>query len=570
MTDSRRIFPAVEKILILVVLAAIVLSLGNMHQQRTPTVDGMEQLRGWYYIQNGTAVSVEPPCTIRLDGGGNLVLYNDSLTAADASKTLTTRGGIYRLQILLGDQVLYAYDDSEFPRNEQMRSKLDCTASLRGSPEGKTLTLVYENQGDGCFEIPAVYVGSSSAVFRWQAANDGFTLAMVFTMLLIGILAVGVHIYLSIIHMPDPRFANVACSLFICAAWCALDSSLVQQLSNMSPAVCYLSFYAFMTLAVPMLHFVRNTEQMNRFRSLDVCLLLFYGNVVLQSLLDFCGVFHFIDMLLVTHLLLAGGTALVTILMLQEYKRTHAQEILAVLVAVSFMAAGGLLAIVLYWLLRIPYYGAVFEIGILIYIICLLCSLVNTTVENLRFKTEAIVYQRLSQEDCLTGLSNRRGFEEYMNRVEEESDNSTDIALVFMDLNGLKNTNDRYGHNAGDELIIAAAQCISSAFAGMGTCFRIGGDEFAVILPDPTGSPGQWQGKLEEAILQYNQNARYRLSIACGISMLRDESGRRKRLSDWKYEADQEMYASKRRQMNQPSDQNGFAAWREEGTDDGV
>ena len=566
MTNRFSISLTVERILIFAVLAAVVLSVRSLRPRQAVQSEGIEQLEGWYYLRDGQSVDVTLPCTLTLEDGANLVLYNDSLTSADTSKSLTTRGAIYRLRILLGDQVLYAYEDSDFPRNEQMRSKLDCTASLQGDPENRTLSLVYQNPGDGRFELSAVYLGSSSAIFRWQAANDGFNMAMVFTMLLFGVIALGIYLYLLVVRMPEPRFANVACSLFICATWCALDSSLAQQLTGMSPVVCYLSFYAFMTLAVPTVHFVRNTGQMRRFRSLDVCLFLFYLNAVVQSLLDFFGVFSFIDMLVVTHILLAGGTALVTILMLREYARTHQREILAALTAVIFLAAGGLLAILLYWLLKVPYYGAIFELGILIHIIWLLCTLVNSTVNNLRFKTEAAVYQRLSQEDCLTGLANRRSFDEYLAGLETTPNTEGNTALIFMDLNGLKHVNDQFGHNVGDELIIAAARCIEGSFSEMGTCFRIGGDEFAAILTDPTGTPEDWQNRLEESVRQYNQAARHQLSIACGASLLRDEQGQTKRLSDWKYEADQAMYACKQRQMQGPS----TGGWEEEAMRDGI
>ena len=362
----------------------------------------------------------------------------------------------------------------------------------------------------------------------------------------------------------------MACFLFICAIWCALDSSLIQQLTNMSPSVCYISFYAFMTLAVPMIHFVRNTGEMGRFRSLNVCLLLFYLNVAVQSLLDYFGLCSFIDMLLVTHLLLAAGIGLITILMLREYARTHHREILVTLAAFAILAAGGLLAIVLYWLLEISYYGAIFEIGILIYIICLLCSLVITMAANLRFKAEAIVYQRLSQEDRLTGLANRRGFEKCLTDLETGSDNCGNMALIFMDLNGLKYVNDQFGHNVGDELIIAAARCVEAAFSEIGTCYRIGGDEFAAILPDPEGNEEDWRKRLEDSVRLYNQDARHRLSIACGASLLRDEAGRSKRLSDWKFEADQAMYACKRQQKDQQSTEFFSAGQGREGKPYGI
>lgn len=54
--------------------------------------------------------------------------------------------------------------------------------------------------------------------------------------------------------------------------------------------------------------------------------------------------------------------------------------------------------------------------------------------------------------------------------------------IIMMDLNGLKATNDTAGHEAGDELIIGAAKCMTNAFSGLGNVYRVGGDEFVALL----------------------------------------------------------------------------------------
>ena len=60
----------------------------------------------------------------------------------------------------------------------------------------------------------------------------------------------------------------------------------------------------------------------------------------------------------------------------------------------------------------------------------------------------------------------------------------TDWTYIVIDVNWLKQTNDQYGHRAGDELLCCAARCIREAFYRAEDCFRIGGDEFAVIMVD--------------------------------------------------------------------------------------
>lgn len=83
--------------------------------------------------------------------------------------------------------------------------------------------------------------------------------------------------------------------------------------------------------------------------------------------------------------------------------------------------------------------------------------------------------------DELTGLKNRRALREDCS-VLEGKDAIGALAVIQMDLNGLKFTNDTYGHQAGDELIIGMADCMIQAMQCYGELYRTGGDEFVAIL----------------------------------------------------------------------------------------
>jgi diguanylate cyclase (GGDEF)-like protein len=92
--------------------------------------------------------------------------------------------------------------------------------------------------------------------------------------------------------------------------------------------------------------------------------------------------------------------------------------------------------------------------------------------------------EREALTDNLTGLRNRRSFDEDMNReIERRNRTGASFALLMVDLNGLKRINDSAGHQAGDRKIRAAAECLRETFRGSDCAYRIGGDEFAVLLP---------------------------------------------------------------------------------------
>lgn len=101
--------------------------------------------------------------------------------------------------------------------------------------------------------------------------------------------------------------------------------------------------------------------------------------------------------------------------------------------------------------------------------------------QEMKSREKLLERTKLSLTDELTGIYNRRAYEEELLRIKR--DNIKDkIVIVMLDVNGLKSVNDRIGHSAGDELLVATAMCMVSAFADYGKIFRTGGDEFVALL----------------------------------------------------------------------------------------
>ena len=81
-------------------------------------------------------------------------------------------------------------------------------------------------------------------------------------------------------------------------------------------------------------------------------------------------------------------------------------------------------------------------------------------------------------KDILTGLYSRNAYDEW----ERDNQHPDKTAIVMLDLNNLKKCNDRYGHEAGDTYLKKASEMITNAFSQENTVYRIGGDEFSVII----------------------------------------------------------------------------------------
>ena len=90
----------------------------------------------------------------------------------------------------------------------------------------------------------------------------------------------------------------------------------------------------------------------------------------------------------------------------------------------------------------------------------------------------------LATHDALTGVYNRRRFEEELAReLAEESRLGLGGAVLWFDLDGFKPVNDEFGHGAGDEVLVRFAETLRSETRGYSTLARIGGDEFVMVIP---------------------------------------------------------------------------------------
>lgn len=149
------------------------------------------------------------------------------------------------------------------------------------------------------------------------------------------------------------------------------------------------------------------------------------------------------------------------------------------------------------------------------------------------------VQMRYAYIDRLTGLKNRHAFEDM---VTELSENQPDeLCIVMADINGLKVTNDTIGHRAGDELIIAASECLSSAFEGIDTIYRIGGDEFCIILTESIEKTQLYLSRLEELTANWHGSYINGVSVSTGAASIKENDDVESLLA----EADDKMYENK-------------------------
>ena len=204
------------------------------------------------------------------------------------------------------------------------------------------------------------------------------------------------------------------------------------------------------------------------------------------------------------------------------------------------------------------------RVGILIFTICYGIASLENTINAVKKGVQTEFISKLAYQDGLTGVGNRTAFEERLDELEKIKATAAPIILIMFDVNDLKFVNDNLGHPLGDSMIKTAAEMIRSSFEPSGgECFRIGGDEFAVIMHG-NGVATRYDKHINEFADQMELHNRdmgnkFRISIAHGFFIYNSGCGVDTIKEAFK-KADEHMYETKREmKAHQSSPQEYYA-----------
>ncbi|SFV66695.1 diguanylate cyclase/phosphodiesterase (GGDEF & EAL domains) with PAS/PAC sensor(s) [hydrothermal vent metagenome] len=146
--------------------------------------------------------------------------------------------------------------------------------------------------------------------------------------------------------------------------------------------------------------------------------------------------------------------------------------------------------------------------------------------------------------DSLTGLANRKQYEQYMKKL---LDKKGFFALLFIDLNKFKAINDTHGHDAGDEVLIEVARRLNKSLDEEDMLARLGGDEFVILTTRKKAFLSKFLHKIEENTIGRHQvrQASVLIELSIGVSVYPDDSKSETFLRKY---ADEAMYVAKKRE----------------------
>ena len=182
----------------------------------------------------------------------------------------------------------------------------------------------------------------------------------------------------------------------------------------------------------------------------------------------------------------------------------------------------------------------------------------------LRERRLRVGLKRLSTRDGLTGLYNRRYFDENLKHEASRAFRQNySLYLLFIDLDGFKAYNDEYGHQMGDKLLTELAKIIlDNVRKDVDSAYRYGGDEFVIILPHAKRQQALMVA--ERLLKSFNKRSVSSTGLSIGLAKLEDSGETlKKNLESLIRKADQAAYSAKTNGGNQVCDEQGHRAFPE-------
>lgn len=361
------------------------------------------------------------------------------------------------------------------------------TIALDSSSDGKTLCL----EGFACYQdtnglIDNIHLGSAKDVYRVTITQHFMSFFISLILLTLGVLLIIICIGFRKNRSIFWDLLYLGVGVIIASSW-AISESLLCQLFIAHAEVMHLVTYTSL-IGIPLCFGILALHRLSGIYK-SFCLwytILCSINALVTTTLHLTGIREYHYTLSFTRILLVILVPLLLKILLSyanydsEKKKLKSKYIL--IPALTIVTVCILVALIEFWFGWFYDYSKYIRIAMVSFMACLVYYQMQQVINILQKGMEADVLHKLALTDHLTGLYNRTAFAEHSEKYLENMIKHSVLGVIQFDVNNLKTVNDTLGHEKGDQLIQLVAEGLQTSFSDTGNCYRMGGDEFLVIL----------------------------------------------------------------------------------------
>ena len=398
--------------------------------------------------------------------------------------------------VRVDDEVIYDYGIKRFSDNMLLGYGRHFVTFPKDAA-GRELTVEFNVSEDNAFEgiQPVTITDGNSYVLR-DIGSKRIHLATAMFLMMFGIIIMLLSMIMIKQSVSFIQTFCIAMFSFLIGCWTLCNADLIEYMSSDLLVKSYMEYMSLYLLPLPFTYYLRDhadDKDTPRWIKIYFWMLIAAEIVFVISVfvLQLLNIVHLPNALSFAHGLMLLAILFFVIISIYDIRKRKKQ--------INSVMIGFIVAIflVMFEIFRFNLnkylfgftkneYSSTTCFAVLIIVISMLIDYGNKISHVLYENAQQAVLEKLAYTDELTGLGNRRCYDEKLNQLEATSDPGHNYAIVSFDLNFLKKTNDTYGHEIGDMLLKSFADILKTVFDSKCTITRTGGDEFVVIIEDIT------------------------------------------------------------------------------------
>ncbi|PKL28428.1 MAG: hypothetical protein CVV46_06890 [Spirochaetae bacterium HGW-Spirochaetae-2] len=554
MNPHRKILQTIGTLLFILIVLATLLDVSNMRLEPIWETNAYRLDDGWTLMIEGEQrqTDFQLPTVLKSDRltGKTVVLSRTIPDDVHHLNSLMIRTSQKSVEVRVDGERVYLYHGNLDARRLKILGYLNHFVWLGDQAKGKYLEIItVANDPRTSETFYDVYIGSRVsqivALLRYDGFSFLFGLLILLTAAMVSLLTFTLFRKLEI-RKSALAFAGIE---FCAGLWIISGSMSTQLIIHNQLVLLVFGLVAMFLLPYFLTSFVINMYHVPQSKLLGRIVLVFpFGFIVISSL-QLMGILTYYDILTPAAIILLSYLVLLIFFSIRAYLRGNS-AVKQFLIAISCLVASVVGELVLLLLPFMTLLNAlVLNLGIVTFGTVLLRQVLVLVMKFVERKGKEEYLLSLAHSDGLTGLANRRAFDERMDEIRERKKLLHPIGLMVFDVNDLKMLNDKEGHAAGDALLREVARQLSRWFSGTGDVYRIGGDEFAMIC-DPCNSASYESIRKEIASdMLVRATDPTRFSLAFGEALF-TPNGELTSIDDVFAEADARMYRHKMEMKN--------------------
>ena len=508
-----------------------------------PEVERMDS--GWFYEDGGSLVALaQLPCSLDLDSDTLYLIHDISDTVQHPGDVLAVQTRYQSIRVWADQTLIY---EAAQGREHALSSMWHFIPEDQYSDASAIRIELQKYDQKAGWELFEILRDHPDAIGMYLLSEHLSTILVWLCCLLFTLLLAFIILFMTIRKIAGiPPVMALAAFVFLSGTWILLDSKVTTVAGGNYALTYFLSYCVFYLLPIPLLfYFQLMLELKNPFVR---CLIwITAGNAGLWMLLHLLGIVSIQSTAISVHLIIVAFLAIFVWTALRKKGPRPQKRLVCTFWGISAIFAAALVSIILYHADLLPPTNSalLYAWGIFALILCMVMDTVAMFGRVWKEKQYIEIYRQLATQDSMTRLANRNAYELRLRELAAAPPG--EIVFILFDIDRMKDINDTYGHHVGDQVISFTAQCIYEVFGSSGGCYRIGGDEFCVILTNFDGIPQKLQ-QFDDLIHSWNKSS-FLMSVSYGWEKRYFEEGTPiavKDIIDLKTASDRNLYKDKK------------------------